>query len=118
MIFIITISLQQLRPVTTPKTGDGECPIGWKKRAEFCYFFELKKSASWLEVHYQCKRRHPSATLATVENMVESKWIMDMTAEMKAENVGYYPRSQPWIGLYRSRIGTVTSITILIGSTD
>ena len=105
-------------PVTTPKAGDGECPIGWKKRADFCYFFELKKSATWLEAHYQCKRKHPTATLTTVEDMVEGKWLSDMTAEIKAENVGYYPSSAPWIGLYRSRIGTFETWRIEIQFLD
>ena len=83
--------------------------MGWKKRGSFCYFFEMEKSASWINAHYECRRKHTSASLTTVEDIVESKWILDMTSEIKAENIRSYGSFQPWIGLYRSRIGKVVS---------
>ena len=96
-------------PLTTPIASEGECQVGWKKRGSFCYFFEMEKSASWINAHYECRRKHTSASLTTVEDIVESKWILGMTSEIKAENIRSYGSFQPWIGLYRSRIGKVVS---------
>ena len=92
-------------PLTTPKPGGGECPMKWKKRGDFCYYFEMVETATWIDAHYECKRKHPNATLSNVEDIVESKWISDMTAEIKAEDVRSYGSFTPWIGLYRSKIG-------------
>lgn len=67
----------------------------------------METSETWLEALYECKRKHPSARLASVTDLTETKWITDTVTDMKSEGdlVFFFSTPQPWIGLYRSISG-------------
>uniref|UniRef100_A0A674I4S8 C-type lectin domain-containing protein n=1 Tax=Terrapene triunguis TaxID=2587831 RepID=A0A674I4S8_9SAUR len=83
---------------TDPPQLPGKCPksrnpLSWIPFRGHCYFFNAH-STSWAETSTECTRL--GATLVSIEDLAESKFLADIIEPHKGETSGF------WTGIYRN----------------
>ncbi|XP_053876596.1 macrophage mannose receptor 1-like isoform X1 [Malaclemys terrapin pileata] len=83
---------------TDPPQLPGKCPksrnpLSWIPFRGHCYFFNVH-SNSWAESSTECTRL--GATLVSIEDLAESKFLADIIEPHKGETSGF------WTGIYRN----------------
>ncbi|CAM5112433.1 unnamed protein product, partial [Natator depressus] len=87
-----------IAPTDPPQQLPGKCPkstnhISWIPFCGHCYFFNAH-STSWAESFTECIRL--GATLVSIEDLAESKFLADTIEPHKGETSGF------WTGIYRN----------------
>ena len=89
------------------------CPVKWKSLGTYCYYFE-EDEKTWGKAVEFCMNKDPSASLITIENEMENKFVSYHLDEMK--ETSYWRDLEEndtrtgWMGFYRSR----TNLTHII----